>query len=85
MNIKIIEHANIIDGTGNKPYPATITVTDDRITAVDKELNTTRNEGTLIDATGLTLMPGLIDAHCHMTFDEPVSYTHLTLPTKRIV
>jgi imidazolonepropionase-like amidohydrolase len=25
---------------------------------------------TAIDATGLTVMPGLIDAHCHISFDE---------------
>ncbi|MFN7150416.1 MAG: amidohydrolase family protein, partial [Microthrixaceae bacterium] len=26
-----------------------------------------------LDATGLTVMPGLIDAHCHITFGEPAS------------
>ncbi|MDA0272799.1 MAG: amidohydrolase family protein [Proteobacteria bacterium] len=73
MTVKIIEHATIIDGTGRAPYPATITITGDRITAVDEQAVNTTVDGTRLDASGLTLMPGLIDAHCHMTFDEPSS------------
>jgi imidazolonepropionase-like amidohydrolase len=30
-----------------------------------------------IDATGQTVMPGLIDAHCHISFDEPHSNDEL--------
>ena len=30
-----------------------------------------------VDATGLTVMPGLIDAHCHITFGEPASNDEL--------
>lgn len=30
-----------------------------------------------IDATGMTVMPGLIDAHCHISFDEPHSNDEL--------
>ncbi len=30
-----------------------------------------------IDATGHTVMPGLIDAHCHISFDEPHSNDEL--------
>nr|WP_053000080.1 amidohydrolase family protein [Sphingomonas sp. Y57] len=30
-----------------------------------------------IDATGSTVMPGLIDAHCHISFDEPASNDEL--------
>ena len=30
-----------------------------------------------IDATGMTVMPGLIDAHCHISFDEPSSNDEL--------
>ena len=31
----------------------------------------------IVDATGLTVMPGLIDAHCHITFGEPASNDEL--------
>ncbi|BBE35655.1 metal-dependent hydrolase family protein [Sphingosinicella microcystinivorans] len=30
-----------------------------------------------IDASGMTVMPGLIDAHCHISFDEPHSNDEL--------
>ena len=77
MSVKIVEHATIIDGTGRDPYPATITITGDRITAVDEKAVNGSVDGTRLDASGLTLMPGLIDAHCHMTFDEPSSNDEL--------
>ena len=32
---------------------------------------------TVIDCRGLTVMPGLIDAHCHITFGEPASNDEL--------
>ena len=38
-----------------------------------------------IDLGGRMVMPGLIDGHMHPQSGGPVSYTHLTLPTKRIV
>lgn len=36
-----------------------------------------RNDVSRIDATGMTVMPGLIDAHCHISFDEPHSNDEL--------
>lgn len=36
-----------------------------------------RNDVERIDATGATVMPGLIDAHCHISFDEPSSNDEL--------
>ncbi|MDD9371492.1 MAG: amidohydrolase family protein, partial [Acidimicrobiales bacterium] len=32
---------------------------------------------TVVDCRGLTVMPGLIDAHCHITFGEPASNDEL--------
>lgn len=36
-----------------------------------------RNDVTRIDCSGMTVMPGLIDAHCHISFDEPRSNDEL--------
>lgn len=75
MSVLIFQGARIIDGTGAAPFQADVTVTGDRITAIGKSEPT--RGATTVDAQGLTLMPGLIDAHCHMTFDEPTSNDEL--------
>ncbi len=76
MKTTLIENCNIIDGLGNPPYTGSIKISGDRIVANDP-LASGEEELTKIDAKGLTLMPGLIDAHCHSTFDEPTSNDEL--------
>ena len=75
MKNTIIENCRIIDGLGNPTYEGSVSIVGDRI------VNNTKLDGTdadvIIDATGLTLMPGLIDVHCHSTFDEPSSNDEL--------
>lgn len=75
MTSLTIDNATIIDGTGCDPFTGSVRVTGDRFSAIGDEAG--NNEDQRIDATGLTLMPGLIDAHCHMTFDEPSSNDEL--------
>ncbi len=75
MTITMIEGATIIDGTGREPYKATVNIQADRIHSIGDAAGTHKDQR--IDASGLTLMPGLIDAHCHMTFDEPSSNDEL--------
>jgi imidazolonepropionase-like amidohydrolase len=41
------------------------------------EWATGRNDIERIDLKGKTVMPGLIDAHCHISFDEPLSNDEL--------
>ena len=75
----LFRNATVIDGTGSERYVANVTVAGTRITSVDQSTNEKEASGharaLAIDATGLVLCPGFIDAHT-------VSYTHLTLPTK---
>ncbi len=68
----------MITGTGAEPMPDTDVLIDgDRILAVGPSASLpaegAENGGAAerIDATGCTVMPGLIDAHCHITFGEP--------------
>ena len=50
--------------------PSTITVTDGRITAIDDGLARTFAAGVrVIDLSTKTVLPGLIDAHVHLTGD----------------
>jgi imidazolonepropionase-like amidohydrolase len=58
--------ATVIDGTGAPPAPdQTILIEDERITAVGPEVVVPDNAAVL-DVTGTTVIPGLIDMHGHM-------------------
>jgi imidazolonepropionase-like amidohydrolase len=88
--MKILKGGRLIDGTGAAPVDgATIVLRDNRIAAV-----TTRNQSDwpadaeIIDVSGMTVLPGLIDCHDHMAnhryslehrwrLDEPQSTRHL--------
>ncbi|WLV79301.1 dihydroorotase [Lacticaseibacillus parahuelsenbergensis] len=61
----LIKNAHIISDT---EYTADIQITDDKITAIGQQL-AARGDETVIDATGATVVPGLIDVHVH--FREP--------------
>jgi len=71
----LIAGGNVIDGTGSAPQAKTdVLLKGDRIVAVGKNLvidAADSADAETIDATGLTVMPGLIDAHVHVTLGEP--------------
>jgi imidazolonepropionase-like amidohydrolase len=71
----LIAGGNVIDGTGSAPQVKTdVLLKGDRIIAVGKNLAidaADRANAETIDASGLTVMPGLIDAHVHVTLGEP--------------
>ena len=75
MQAVLISGGNVIDGTGSQPQPNTdVLIEGDRIVAVGKNLvveKSSEREVQRVDATGLTVMPGLIDAHTHITLGEP--------------
>ncbi|HEX3753163.1 MAG TPA: amidohydrolase family protein [Streptosporangiaceae bacterium] len=77
----LISNGTLIDGTGASPRGATDVLTDgDRIVAVGPEAATAAaglSGVQRIDATGLTVMPGLIDAHTHLSFGEPTGNDEL--------
>ena len=73
----IIENGRIIDGLGNEPEAGDVAIAGERIVAVGEFDATARNDVERFDATGMTVMPGLIDSHCHISFDEPSSNDEL--------
>ncbi len=76
-----IRNGILVDGNGGATMPATdVLINGDAIVAVGATgtLDAQIPAGaTVIDATGRTIMPGLIDAHCHITFDDVQSNDEL--------
>ncbi|KWX65548.1 amidohydrolase family protein [Mycobacterium sp. NAZ190054] len=69
----LIENGTVVDGDANPPIPnCAVLVHNARIVkmgAVDRETDVPRGARLdVIDARGRTVMPGLIDIHCHMTY-----------------
>ena len=66
----IITGAMVWDGVADTPYPATVAVSGNKITKVDKSASAppTDANANIIDGAGHTLMPGLVDGHCHPSF-----------------
>jgi imidazolonepropionase-like amidohydrolase len=66
----LIENGTLIDGTGAAPVEnATIVVEGNRIASVGSATSA-RAGDTVIDATGKYILPGLIDAHCHLSLHQ---------------
>ncbi|HJU18115.1 MAG TPA: amidohydrolase family protein [Stellaceae bacterium] len=70
----IIRGATVIDGLGHDPRRADVAVAEGRIAALGE---VGRDARRLVDAGGLTLMPGIIDIHTHydaqITWDPTLS------------
>jgi imidazolonepropionase-like amidohydrolase len=68
----LIRAGHIVDvHTGSEPADQTIVVTGDRITTIAPTASTPKQPGdTEIDLRSLTVLPGLIDVHTHLT-SEP--------------
>jgi imidazolonepropionase-like amidohydrolase len=71
----LITGGMVIDGTGQPPQEHTdVLVKDNRIHAVgagaSRDSVPRGDPLQLIDARGKSVMPGLIDVHCHMTYGE---------------
>jgi imidazolonepropionase-like amidohydrolase len=68
-------NASIIDASGGPPFRGTVTVEGAKIAAVTRspfEAASSPDEE-VIDCTGYTLLPGLTEAHCHISFNNLTS------------
>ncbi len=72
----VISNGTLIDGTGNPPVKNdTIVIQGNRITSIGRLPGDVRLEDSesveAIDAFGSWIMPGLIDAHTHLSYGNP--------------
>ena len=67
----IVIHAGsvVADAAGEASGPATITVTDGRIVSIAEGIQPATAGAQVVDLSGKTVAPGLIDLHVHLTGD----------------
>jgi imidazolonepropionase-like amidohydrolase len=74
LAVIVIENCDVIDGMGNAPQRGVdVLVEENRIASVRPTGGDVFEHATRIDGAGKTVMPGLIDAHCHMTYGESMT------------
>src|SRR5689334_6112690 len=79
----VIQGGTLIDGTGRAPLAdAVVVFQDGRIRDVGRRSDVKTPEGAeVIDATGKTVLPGLIDGHCHLRDWMGELYLHFGITT----
>jgi imidazolonepropionase-like amidohydrolase len=73
-----IQNCDVIDGMGNAPERGMdVVVEGNRIAQVRQASSdgagSIDHDAVFLDGSGKTVMPGLIDAHCHMTYGESLT------------
>jgi len=68
-------NGQVFDGTGAPPVPADVVIRGDRIESVRVGGGTEiAPNDRVVDCTGATVMPGMVDSHAHLTFPSAVGY-----------
>jgi len=67
-------NTRVFDGSGAKPYAGEVQVQGNRIAAIARagEEPLPRDNARVIDGAGATLMPGLTEAHAHLSWPSSV-------------
>ncbi len=64
----LFANVRIIDGSGAEPFTGHVLVDGNRIRSVGRERPAAASEAFVVDGSGATLMPGLVEAHAHISF-----------------
>lgn len=77
----LFTNVNVIDGSGEDPFKGTVLVEGNRITRVTRGggANGVDSSARVVDGDGRTLMPGLCDAHTHLTWNDQPTLEYITL------
>ena len=78
MTRVVFRNAMVWDGSGAGAYPADVLVGSGRIQTISKAPGQLAADGaTAVDCKGLTLMPGLVEGHAHISFGGAVNDSDL--------
>lgn len=78
MTSVLCTNVRIIDSTGAQPYPGEVLVQGNRISRVGRGPRSLPTAGvTVIDGAGATLMPGLVEAHTHFSWNDAANLSDL--------
>jgi imidazolonepropionase-like amidohydrolase len=71
--VMVLSHATVIDGTGRAPLPNTsIVIERGRIATIGPAAKVRTPPGAeVVDLSGQTIIPGIIDLHTHIGIDTP--------------
>jgi imidazolonepropionase-like amidohydrolase len=73
MKGMIFANVMIFDGSGAARFPGEVLVREGKIVAVAKGTEPLPREGAaLVDGKGATLMPGMVEAHAHLTWPSSI-------------
>ena len=79
MNDLVIRNALLLDGLGSAPVHGDLAVKEGRISGIGKVDGSARES---VDASGLALMPGIIDNHTH--YDAQITWDPLVSPSPEL-
>ncbi|WP_207485235.1 metal-dependent hydrolase family protein [Arenibaculum pallidiluteum] len=87
MSRILISNVMIFEGTEKDLRPGEVLVQGNRIQAVAGPGESLPREGAeILDAGGATLMPGMVNTHCHLTYNNGTTVAELTaLPVEEHV
>ena len=73
MDTTLYTNVRVIDGSGEMPFDGEVLVEGDHISAVSRSSEPLIGTGAeVVDGGGATLMPGLLDAHSHLSFTNTI-------------
>jgi imidazolonepropionase-like amidohydrolase len=77
----LFTNVRILDATGAQPYPGEVLVQGNRIQRVARTSTGARSASaagaTVIDGAGATLMPGMVEAHTHFSWNDAATLAEI--------